>query len=149
MRILLWKDAGLAGTSAVMPGWALIGAVKAAVDGTTADGATVDALPAGGSGLFTLCGEHAMTAVRALEGVLAECDAFFAAPPPWRSPSSIAAVQRLALVSAKRGALIELVFTAGSVLVPEGGTGDGARAVDSVGTSFTGGELTVVLACML
>ncbi|MGW2779537.1 hypothetical protein ACWC4C_44915 [Streptomyces olivaceoviridis] len=35
MRILLWKDAGLAGTSVVMPGWALIGAVKATVDGTT------------------------------------------------------------------------------------------------------------------
>ncbi|MGW2779538.1 hypothetical protein ACWC4C_44920 [Streptomyces olivaceoviridis] len=38
-----------------------------------------------------------------------------------------AAVQRVALVSAKKDALIELVFTAGSVFVPEGGTGDGAR----------------------
>ncbi|MFI1795374.1 hypothetical protein ACH40D_44490 [Streptomyces olivaceoviridis] len=37
-----------------------------------------------------------------------------------------AAVQRVALVSAKKDALIELVFTAGSVFVPEGGAGDGA-----------------------
>ncbi|MFE9359577.1 hypothetical protein ACFYPB_36560 [Streptomyces olivaceoviridis] len=52
MRTLLWKDAGLAGTSVVMPGWALIGAVKVTVGGTTAVGTTavgttVDALPAG------------------------------------------------------------------------------------------------------
>ncbi|MFF5553624.1 hypothetical protein [Streptomyces olivaceoviridis] len=89
MRTLLWKDAGLAGTSVVMPGWALIGAVKVTVGGTTAVGTTVDALPAGGSGVFTLCGELAMTAVRALEGVLAEYDVFFAALPPWRLPLSM------------------------------------------------------------
>ncbi|MGW5498979.1 hypothetical protein [Streptomyces olivaceoviridis] len=89
MRILLWKDAGIAGTSAFRSGRALIDAVKATVDGTTADGTTVDALPAGGSGLFTLCGEHAMTTVRALEGVLAEYDAFFAALLRWRSPLSM------------------------------------------------------------
>ncbi|WP_037613786.1 DNA polymerase III subunit beta [Streptomyces albus] len=142
VRTLPWKTAGLADTSAVIPGRALADAAKATADDTTV-GLT---LPTSGSGLFTLRSEHATTTIRALDGELPKYGALF--PTEFAHTATVeiaalkAAAQRVALVATKT-APIKLTFTAESTLVLEGGSDDDAQAVDNVHTSLTGGELTI------
>ncbi|WP_411078351.1 DNA polymerase III subunit beta [Streptomyces sp. cmx-10-25] len=142
VRTVPWKDAALPDTGAVIPGRALLDAVKA-----VADDATVDlALPERG-GLFALRGEQHTTTIRALDGELPKYSSLF--PTEFAHTATVeiaslkAAVQRVALVSPKKDGPIRLTFTGDGTLVLESGSGDDAQALDAVDTALDGDGLSI------
>ncbi|MFB7030947.1 MULTISPECIES: DNA polymerase III subunit beta [unclassified Streptomyces] len=143
VRTVPWKDSTLPDTGAVIPGRALLDAVKA-----VADDATVDlALPVGSNGLFALRGEQHTTTIRVLDGELPKYASLF--PTEFAHTATVeiaalkAAVQRVALVSPKKDGPVRLTFAGDGTLVLESGSGDDAQALDAVDTALDGAELTI------